>query len=80
LNIDISALIVEQMIPVTAMIGLPLLLAAVASKTGIAQSKRDHMIMQFSGFIAVYVILTIIGTYFRGVGLELEPYTIFSHG
>ena len=80
LNIDISALIVEQIIPVTAMIGLPVLLAVVASKTGIAQSKRDHMIMQFSGFIAVYVILTIIGTYFRGVGLELEPYTIFSHG
>ena len=35
--------------------------------------------MQFSGFIAVYVVLTIIGTYFRGVGLELEPYTIFAH-
>ena len=80
LNIDIAALIVEQIIPVTAMIGLPVLLAVIASKTGIAQTKRDHMIMQFSGFIAVYVILTVVGTYFRGVGLELEPYTIFSHG
>ena len=79
LNVDVPALIVEQIIPVTAMIGLPVLLAVVASKLGIAKTKRDHMIMQFSGFIAVYVILTIIGTYFRGVGLELEPYTIFAH-
>jgi hypothetical protein len=36
------------------------------------------MILQFSGFIAVYVTLTIIGTYFRGEGLELVPYTIFA--
>lgn len=78
LDIDIPALLVEQIIPVSAMVGLPLLLAAVASKVGIAQTKRDHMIMQFSGFIAVYVTLTVIGTFFRGAGLELIPYTIFA--
>jgi hypothetical protein len=60
------------------MVGLPLLLAAAAWKTKVAQTKRDHMIMQFSGFIAVYVTLTIIGTFFRGQGLELVPYTIFA--
>jgi menaquinol-cytochrome c reductase cytochrome b/c subunit len=78
LDIDIPALVVEQIIPVSAMVGLPLLLAAVASKVGIAQTKRDHMIMQFSGFIAVYVTLTVVGTFFRGAGLELIPYTIFA--
>ena len=78
LDVNLPAMIVEQIIPVSAMVGLPLLLAAAAWKTGIAQTKRDHMIMQFSGFIAVYVTLTIIGTFFRGEGLELVPYTIFA--
>ena len=62
------------------MIGLPILLSIVAWKVGLAQTKRDHMILQFSGIIAVFVILTIIGTFFRGEGLELVPYTIYSHG
>ena len=78
LDVNLSAVVVEQMIPVGMMVGLPLLLSGVAWKTGLAQSKRDHMILQFSGFIAVYVTLTIIGTYFRGEGLELVPYTIFA--
>jgi hypothetical protein len=47
--------------------------------TGLAKTKRDHMILQFSGFIAVFVTLTIVGVYFRGAGLELVPYTIFVH-
>jgi hypothetical protein len=80
LDVNMVAVLVEQMIPVGAMVGLPLLLAAVASKVGLAQTKRDHMILAFSGFIAVFVILTIIGTFFRGEGLVLAPYTIYSHG
>ena len=78
LDINIPGLLVEQIIPVTCMIGLPILLSIVAWKTKIAQTKRDHMILQFSGFIAVYVILTIVGTYIRGEGLALVPYTIFA--
>lgn len=80
LDVNMAAVLVEQMIPMGAMIGLPLLLAAAASKAGLAQTKRDHMILAFSGFIAVYVTLTIIGTFFRGEGLELVPYTIYAHG
>jgi quinol---cytochrome c reductase cytochrome c subunit, bacillus type len=78
LDVNLPAMIVEQIIPVTMMIGLPLLLSAIAWKVKLAQTKRDHMILMFSGFIAVYVTLTIIGTFFRGAGLVLEPYTIFA--
>ncbi len=78
LNINIPGLLVEQIVPVSTMVGLPILLSIVAWKTKIAQTKRDHMILQFSGFIAVYVTLTIIGTYVRGEGLALVPYTIFA--
>jgi menaquinol-cytochrome c reductase cytochrome b/c subunit len=79
LDWNIPAFLVEQFIPVNTMIGLPLLLSFVAHKMGWARTKRDHMILQFAGFIAVFVTLTIIGTFFRGEGLTLIPYTIFSH-
>ena len=78
LDVNVPAMIVEQIIPVTMMVGLPLLLSAAAAKVGLAHTKRDHMILQFSGFISVYVTLTIIGTFFRGQGLELVPYTLFA--
>ncbi|MEX2031735.1 MAG: hypothetical protein WEA81_02600, partial [Dehalococcoidia bacterium] len=79
LDWNIPAFLVEQFIPVNTMVGLPLLLSFVAHKMGWASTKRDHMILQFSGFIAVYVTLTIVGTFFRGEGLTLIPYTIFAH-
>ena len=78
LNVNIPAVMVEQVIPVGVMIGFPLLLSYVAQKRGIALTRRDHMILQFAGFIATYVMLTIVGTYFRGPGLALQPYTIFA--
>lgn len=79
LDWNIPAFLVEQFIPVNTMIGLPLLLSFVVHKMGIAKTRRDHMILQFSGFIALYVTLTVIGTFFRGEGLTLIPYTIFAH-
>ncbi|MSQ35958.1 MAG: hypothetical protein EXR63_02270 [Dehalococcoidia bacterium] len=71
LNVNLPALLVEQVLPVTMMIGLPILMSLVLHRRGIARTKRDHMIAQFSGFIAVYVVLTLIGTAFRGQGMEL---------
>jgi hypothetical protein len=79
LDWNIPAFLVEQFIPVNTMVGLPLLLSFVGHKMGIAKTKRDHMILQFSGFIAVFLTLTIVGTFFRGEGLVLYPYTIFAH-
>ncbi len=71
LDVNLPAMLVEQIIPVGLMIGLPILLAVVLWRTGIAKSRRDHMIAQFAGFISVYVILTVVGTAFRGRGMEL---------
>jgi menaquinol-cytochrome c reductase cytochrome b/c subunit len=79
LDWNIPAWLVEQAIPIGTMVGLPILLSIAAWKTGLAKTKRDHMILQFSGFIAVFVTLTVVGTYFRGEGLTLIPYTIFVH-
>jgi quinol-cytochrome oxidoreductase complex cytochrome b subunit len=71
LNVDLAGVLVEQIIPVTLMIGLPVLMSLVLWRLGIARTRRDHMIAQFSGFIAVYIILTIFGTALRGAGMEL---------
>ena len=68
---NFPAWIVEQLIPVNLMIGLPALLSIVAWRVGLAKTKRDHMILIFSGWVGAYLVLTIVGTYFRGEGLEL---------
>ena len=73
ITLNIPELIVAQILPVGLMIGLPVLFSIVLWKTGEAKTRRDHMIAQFSGFIAVYIVLTIIGTAFRGQGMELLP-------
>jgi len=73
LDVNIPGMVVEQIIPVTMMVGLPVLLSLFAWRVGWAKTRRDHMILQFSGFIAVYFLLTIIGTAFRGAGMELLP-------
>ncbi|MQC16944.1 MAG: hypothetical protein DWG82_01760 [Chloroflexi bacterium] len=80
LDWNIPAWLVEQFIPVNMMVGLPLLLSFAAHKRGLAKTRRDHMILQFAGFIAVFITLTVVGTFFRGEGLVLKPYTIFVHG
>ena len=61
----------EQAIPINLMLGLPILLSIVAWRVGLAQTRRDHMILIFSGWVGAYLVLTIAGTYFRGEGLEL---------
>lgn len=71
LDVDIPAMIVEQILPVGLMVGLPVLMSVVLWKMGLAKTRRDHMIAQFSGFIAVYIVLTIFGTALRGQGMEL---------
>ncbi|MFB0900454.1 MAG: hypothetical protein QMB22_00390 [Dehalococcoidia bacterium] len=71
LVLDIPKLLVEQIIPMTTMIGLPIILAVVAGKMNIAQTKRDYAILIFSAFMATWLMLTISGTALRGAGMEL---------
>ena len=73
LDVNIPGMVVEQIIPVTLMIGLPTILALVAHRVGLARTRRDHVILAFSGFMGVFWTLTIIGTAFRGAGMELLP-------
>ena len=71
LTLDLPALFVEQILPMSLMIGLPILLAVIAWRTGLAVKRRDYMVLLFSGWVGAFLVLTISGTALRGAGMEL---------
>jgi hypothetical protein len=74
-ELDIPAITAEYIMPITMMIGLPILLIFILRKIGWAHTVRDAMIALFTGFIVVYVGLTVIGVAFRGPSQRLVPPT-----
>ncbi|HWO93413.1 MAG TPA: menaquinol-cytochrome C reductase [Dehalococcoidia bacterium] len=72
-KINLVQFMVEQVIPVTVILVLSIVLVAVLWALRWLRSVRDLMIVLFSGFMAVYVTLTVVGTAFRGEGQELVP-------
>lgn len=71
LNLNFPAFLAEIVIPLAAMIGLPALLLAIERKMWGPLGMRGSMFVLFSGFMGVYITLTIVGTMFRGQGQEL---------
>lgn len=70
-NLDFPGWLVEQGIPIVAMVGLSSLMIYIMWKMGWVLTRRDALIALFSGFIGAYAILTVIGTAFRGQGQDL---------
>lgn len=74
LNLNFPSFLSQQLVPVATMVGGPYLLYRFTkSKLGWIKTRRDIAILIFSGFLAVYVATTVIGTAFRGQGQELRP-------
>lgn len=73
-HLDIPAITAEYVMPIIAMTVLPAILLFILFKIGWARTMRDAMIALFTGFILVYVGLTIIGVAFRGKGQKLVPF------
>jgi len=71
LNLNFPAFLVELLIPSLLMVGLPILLIYVLWRIGWVNTRRDVMIAIFSGFLAVYWVMTLIGAGFRGQGQQL---------
>ena len=63
-------IIPDVIIPVGTMLGLPILLVLILKRLYQADS-REWLIGIWSGFLAVYLVLTFIGTSMRGPGMEL---------
>lgn len=70
-NLDLPAWIVEQGIPVLVMVGIPIQMLVLIRVWLGRLTKRDAMIAVFTGFITVFVVMTIVGTAFRGQGMQL---------
>lgn len=71
LNLNFPAFVVEQLLPILFMVGLPAVLILILRKMGWVVTMRDGVIALFTGFIMVFTILTIVGAGFRGAGQDL---------
>ncbi len=69
----VDPLIYEQIIPVAIMIGFSVLLAGFVSFR-YKPTRRELIMSLFTGFVTAYFVLTIVGTFFRGYGMELQLY------
>jgi hypothetical protein len=70
-HLNLPGWIVEQAVPIAAMVGLPSVMIYSMWKAGWVETRRDALLALFSGFIGAYGILTLAGTAFRGQGQEL---------
>jgi len=68
LNLNLPAFVVEILIPTLTMVGLPLLLIYVLWRIGWLRTRRDVMLVLFTGFLATYWTMTVVGAAFRGAG------------
>lgn len=59
------------LIPIATMVGLPALLVWIVKRAWQADM-RDVMIALFTGFVITFLILTVVGTAFRGHGMQLN--------
>ncbi len=74
LNLNFPSFLSQQVVPVATMVGLPLLLVGFTKNVlGWIQTRRDIAIFIFTGFIAVFIVTTAVGQFFRGQGQELRP-------
>ncbi len=70
-HLDFPGWIVEQGIPIMAMVGLPTIMIYTMYRIGWVVTRRDALLALFSGFIGAYGVLTLAGTAFRGQSQEL---------
>ena len=70
-KIDLPTLLVDIGIPAGFMVGLTCLLIYAFWRIGWVLTRRDALITLMSGFVGVFLMLTIIGTAFRGPGQDL---------
>ena len=74
LNLNFPSFLSQQLVPVATMVGLPILLVLFTKrKLGWIHNRRDTAIVIFTGFMAVFIVTTSVGQFFRGQGQELRP-------
>lgn len=69
----VPEIVYQQVIPVAVMIGFSVVLGVLVAKI-YRPTRRELVMAFFTGFVVSYFLLTIIGTFFRGYGMELQLY------
>ena len=69
----VPEIIYEKVIPVIVMIAFSLILVVLLQRI-YRPTRRELIIGVFTGFVATYFFLTIMGTFFRGYGMALQLY------
>lgn len=67
---EVPEIVYQQVIPVAVMIGLTLLLGLLIWKI-FRPTRRELIMAFFTGFVVSFFVLTIVGTAFRGEGMDL---------
>ena len=66
----------NYIIPIAIMLGLSFLLVLIVKRIWGANT-REWMIAIFTGFVSVYLVLTVVGTSMRGPGMDLfTPWSV----
>jgi hypothetical protein len=60
----------NYIIPIAVMLGLSFLLVLIVKRL-YAANTREWMMAIFTGFVSVYLVLTVVGTSMRGPGMDL---------
>jgi quinol-cytochrome oxidoreductase complex cytochrome b subunit len=72
-TLDFPFFLTSVVIPIVAMIVLPIVLLILLKRRYGDFNRRDAMIALFTGFIVVWTVMTFIGVSFRGEGMQLLP-------
>jgi hypothetical protein len=71
LYVNLPAVLVEIIIPTIIMVGLSVFLVYFLWRVNWLRTRRDIVIALFTAFLAVFWVMTIVGSAFRGAGQEL---------
>jgi hypothetical protein len=70
-HLNIPSAVAEQVIPLSAIAFFTLLIIYVLFRLGWVRTRRDVMIVMFTGVMAGYLALTLVGSFLRGEGQDL---------
>jgi len=73
MNINLPTTLAEQILPLSLIFLLAVLAIVIQWRFGWVKTRRDVFIVMFTGVMAGYLVLSVIGSFFRGQGQALIP-------
>lgn len=73
MHLNIPSIMAEQVMPLSTIVFFALLIIYVLFRLGWVRTRRDVFIIMFTGVMAAYLTLSMVGSFFRGEGQGLIP-------